>query len=86
MELEEKEAKSNAKIKVFEEWKQPTAALMIPILPRKNASCGKKIQADSYWGIPHRDTSLRRYITRNFRVRGPNFTNIDEMKDSNFLA
>ena len=46
----------------------------------------KKNSSDSYWGILHRDTSLRRYITRNFRVRGPNFTNIDGMKDSNFTS
>ena len=41
LDLEEKVAKSKAKVKVFEELEQPTTALKMTSASRKNAPCGK---------------------------------------------
>ena len=43
LELQEKVAKSKAKVKVFEELEKPATALKTTFVPRKNASCGKII-------------------------------------------
>ena len=75
MELEEKVAKSKAKVKVFEELEQRTTALNASFLSRKNAPREKIMQADSYGNVPlldaphQRCTEKRehgRYLTRNF--------------------
>ena len=90
LELEEKVAKSKAKVKVFEELEQPTAALRTSFVSRKNAPCGKTIQADSCWNAPlldaphQRCTDRRehgRYLTRNFKMGDPDFTIIDQMNN-----
>ena len=39
-------------MKVFEELEQPTTALKMSFAPRKIASCGKTMQADSYQNVP----------------------------------
>ena len=52
LEIDEKVAKSKAKVKVFEELEQPTTALKTSFASRKNAPCGKTMQADSYWNVP----------------------------------
>ena len=86
LELEEKVAKSTAKVKVFVVLEQPTTSLKTSFSPRKNAFCGKAMQADSYWNVPllhaprQRCTDRRehvRYFTRNFKMRDPYFTSID---------
>ena len=50
------------------------------------------MQADSYWNVPlldaphQRCTDRRghgRYLTRNFKMRDPDFTSIDQMKNPN---
>ena len=52
LELEEKIVNSKAKVKVFKELEQPTTVLKTSFAPRKNATCGKTMQADSYWNVP----------------------------------
>ena len=64
LELEEKVAKSKAKVKVFEELEQPTAALRTSFVSRKNAPCGKTIQADSCWNAPLLDAPHQRCTDR----------------------
>ena len=60
---------------MFEELKQPTTVLKMSFKSRKNASCDKTMQADSYWNVPPLDrphgrcTDRRengRYLTMNF--------------------
>ena len=86
LKFEEKVAKSKAKVKVFEKLEQPTTVLKIPFAPRKNASYGETKQADSYWNVPPLETPHERctdrrekggYLTRNFKMRDPDFTSID---------
>ena len=67
LELEEKLAKSKAKVKVFEELEQSTTALKTLFAPRKNkaiAFCGKTMQADSYWNVPLLDAPHQRCTDR----------------------
>ena len=40
---------------MFEELKQPTTVLKMSFKSRKNASCEKTMQADSYWNVPPLD-------------------------------
>ena len=59
---------------------------------RKNAPSGKTMQAESYWNVPHlnaphqRCTDKReheRYLTRNFKMRDPDFTSTEQMDSLN---
>ena len=90
--IEEKVAKSKAKVKVFKELEQQTTALRMSFGSRKNALCGKIMQPDSYWNVslldaPHQRCNDRRehgrYLTRNFKMRDPNFISIDHMNNPN---
>ena len=92
LELKEKVAKSKAKVKVFEELEQSTTTLKMSFALRKNASCGKTMQTDSYQNVPPLDTPHQRctdrrengrYLTRNFKMRGPDFSSIGEMNNPN---
>ena len=92
MELEEKVAKSKTKDKVFEELEQPTTALKTSFASRKKAPCGQTMQADSYWNVPLLDAPHQRctdrrehgkYLTRNFKMRDPEFTSINQMNNPN---
>ena len=93
LEPEKNVAKSKAKVKVLEELEQPTTALRTPFAPRKTARCGKAMQADSYWNVSlldeprQRCTDRReheRHLTRNFTMRDPDFTRIDQMNNPNW--
>ena len=64
MELEEKVAKSKTKIKVFQELVQPTTALRTSFASKKNAPCGKTIQADSYCNVTPLDALYQRCTDR----------------------
>ena len=92
LELEEKVAKPKAKVNVFKELEQPTTALKTSFATKRNASCGKIMQTDSYWNVPLLDASHQRctdrreheeYLTRDFKMRDPNFTSIDQMNNPN---
>ena len=92
LEPEKNVAKSKAKVKVLEELEQPTTALRTSFAPRKNASCGKTMQADSYWYVPLLDPPHQRftdrkehdrYLKRNFKIRDPDFTSVDQMNNPN---
>ena len=92
MELEEKVAKSKAKVKVFKELEQPTTALKTSFASKKNAPCGKTMQTDSYWNVPFIDVSHQmctdrrghgRYLTKNFKMRDPDFTGISQLNNPN---
>ena len=92
LELEEKLAKSKANGNVFEELEQPKAALRSSCSTRKNAPCGKTMQADSYWNVPLLDAQHQRcpdrrehgrYLTRKSKIRNPDFTSIDQMSKPN---
>ena len=92
LELEEKVAKSKAKVKVFEELEQPTTALKTSFAPRKNAAWRKTMQADSYWNVPLLDAPHQRctdrsehgmHHARNFKMGDPAFTSIDQMSNPN---
>ena len=93
LEPEKNVAKSKAKVKVLEEREQPTTALRTSFAPRKTAPCGKAMQADSYWNVSlldeprQRCTDRReheRHLTRNFTMRDPDFTRIDQMNNPNW--
>ena len=95
LEPEKNVAKSKAKVKVLEEWEQPTTALRTSFAPRKTARCGKAMQADSYWNVSLLDEPLQRctdrreherHLTRNFTMRDPDFTRIDQMNNPNWQA
>ena len=93
LEPEKNVAKSKAKVKVLEERKQPTTALRTSFAPRKTAPCGKAMQADSYWNVSLLDEPRQRcpdrreherHLTRNFTMRDPDFTRIDQMNNPNW--
>ena len=93
LEPEKNVAKSKAKVKVLEELEQPTTALRTSFAPRKTARCGKAMQADSYWNVSLLDEPRQRcpdrreherHLTRNFTMRDPDFTRIDQMNNPNW--
>ena len=93
LEPEENVAKSKTKVKVFEELEQPTAALRMSFASGKTAPCGKATQADSYWNVSLLDAPRQRctdrrehqrHLTRNFKMRDPDFTSIDQMNNPNW--
>ena len=93
LEPEKNVAKSKAKVKVLEEREQPTTALRTSFAPRKTAPCGKAMQAGSYWNVSLLDEPRQRcpdrreherHLTRNFTMRDPDFTRIDQMNNPNW--
>ena len=93
LEPEKNVAKSKAKVKVLEEREQPTTALRTSFAPRKTAPCGKAMQADSYWNVSLLDEPRQRcpdrreherHLTRDFTMRDPDFTRIDQMNNPNW--
>ena len=92
LDWESSDLTTRPKVKVFEELEQPTAALKTLFASRKNGPRGKTMQADSYWNVPlldvphQRCTDRRehgRCLTRNFKMRGPDFISIDQMNNPN---
>ena len=92
LELEEKVAKSKAKVKVFEDLEQPTTALKTWFASNKNASCGKTMLADTYWNVPMLDAPRQRctdrrehgrYLTRNFWMIDPDFNRKNKTNNPN---
>ena len=65
---------------------------MASFASRKNAACGKTMQANSYWNVPLLDAphqsgtdrkEHRKYLTRVFQMRDPDITSIDQMNNLN---
>ena len=82
LELEEKLAKSKAKVKVFAELEQPKTELKTSFASRKNASCGKTMQADSYWNVPLLDAPhcCRQGLKQDTRVQLRLINNLIKLK------